>query len=96
MQALQANGVSEDHAGAIADTVTAAERDDCKSHGLFRIPGYIMAVRSGKVTPDAVPELRELAPAVVQVGPRPTITSTHSLPGRCCRTSAPISIEPAR
>src|SRR5688572_13033789 len=67
LRALQANGVSEDHATAIADTVTAAERDDCKSHGLFRIPGYILSVRSGKVTPDAVPEVRELAPAVVQV-----------------------------
>lgn len=66
-QALRAHGVSADHAQAIAETVTAAERDDCKSHGLFRIPGYIQAVRSGKVTPDAIPEVRELAAAVVQV-----------------------------
>ncbi len=64
---LRANGLSEDHARAIADTVTAAERDDSKSHGLFRIPGYVNSVRSGKVTPDAVPEMRDLAPAVVQV-----------------------------
>ncbi|WP_089721820.1 Ldh family oxidoreductase [Candidatus Entotheonella palauensis] len=64
---LRASGLSEDHARAIADTVTAAERDDSKSHGLFRIPGYVASVRSGKVTPDAVPEVRELAPAVVQV-----------------------------
>jgi LDH2 family malate/lactate/ureidoglycolate dehydrogenase len=70
LQALQAHGVSEDHASAIADTVTAAERDDCKAHGLFRIPGYIRSVRSGKVTPDAVPIVRELAPAVVQVDGR--------------------------
>lgn len=65
--ALRANGLSVDHARAIADTVTAAERDESKSHGLFRIPGYVSSVRSGKVTPDAVPEVRELAPAVVQV-----------------------------
>ncbi len=64
---LRANGLSDDHARAIADTVTSAERDDAKSHGLFRIPGYVASVRSGKVTPDAVPELRDLAPAVVQV-----------------------------
>jgi delta1-piperideine-2-carboxylate reductase len=64
---LRVHGVSEDQARAIADTVTAAERDDCKSHGLFRLPGYVSSVRSGKVTPDAVPQLRELAPAVVQV-----------------------------
>lgn len=64
---LRANGLSEDHARAIADTVTAAERDESKSHGLFRIPGYVSSVRSGKVTPDAVPEVRTLAPAVLQV-----------------------------
>ena len=64
---LRTHGVSEDQAQAIADTITAAERDDCKSHGLFRLPGYVSSVRSGKVTPDAVPQLRELAPAIVQV-----------------------------
>jgi delta1-piperideine-2-carboxylate reductase len=67
MQVLRAHRVSEDQARAIADTVTAAERDDCKSHGLFRLPGYVSSVRSGKVTPDAAPEVRELAPAIVQV-----------------------------
>ena len=69
-QVLHAQGVSEDQARAIADTVTAAERDDCKSHGLFRLPGYVSSVRSGKVTPDAVPQVRELAPAIVQVDGR--------------------------
>jgi LDH2 family malate/lactate/ureidoglycolate dehydrogenase len=34
---------------------------------LFRLPGYVSSVRSGKVAPDAVPEVRELAPAVLQV-----------------------------
>ena len=66
-QVLCAQGVSEPQARAIADTITAAERDDCKSHGLFRLPGYVNSVRSGKVTPDAVPRVHELAPAVVQV-----------------------------
>ena len=69
-EVLLANGVSTDQARAIADTVTAAERDECKSHGLFRIPGYVAGVRSGKVTGDAVPELREVAPAVVRVDAR--------------------------
>lgn len=67
LEALTANTVSEDHARAIADTVTAAERDGCKSHGLFRLPGYVASVRSGKVTPDAKPVVRELAAGVVQV-----------------------------
>jgi LDH2 family malate/lactate/ureidoglycolate dehydrogenase len=66
-QVLRAHGVSENQGRAIADTITAAERDDCKAHGLFRLPGYVSSVRSGKVTADAVPQVRELAPAIVQV-----------------------------
>ena len=67
---LRQNGLSDDHARVIADTVTAAERDECLSHGLFRIPGYVQSVRSGKVTPDVVPEICDLAPGVVQVNAR--------------------------
>jgi delta1-piperideine-2-carboxylate reductase len=67
LQVLHAHGISAEQAQAIADTITAAERDDCKSHGLFRLPGYISSVRSGKVTPDAIPQLRDLASAIVQV-----------------------------
>jgi delta1-piperideine-2-carboxylate reductase len=66
-QVLRVHGVSEDHARAIADTITAAERDDCKAHGLFRLPGYVKSVRSGKVVADAVPQMRTLAPAILQV-----------------------------
>jgi delta1-piperideine-2-carboxylate reductase len=66
-QVLRVQGVSADQALAVAETITAAERDDCRSHGLFRLPGYVSSVRSGKVSPGAVPEVRELAPAIVQV-----------------------------
>lgn len=64
---LLAHDVSEDQARAIADTVTNAERDDCKSHGLFRVPGYVASVKSGKVSAQAVPKMRDLAPGVIQV-----------------------------
>jgi LDH2 family malate/lactate/ureidoglycolate dehydrogenase len=67
LQVLRAHGVSEAHARAMADTITAAARDACPAHGLFRLPGYVSAVRSGTVTPDAVPEVPELAPAIVHV-----------------------------
>lgn len=70
MEIFAAHGLSEDQATAVADTVTAAERDDCKSHGLFRVPGYMASVKSGKVTPDAVPAVHHLAPGVVQVDAR--------------------------
>jgi len=66
-EACLASGCSEDQARAIADTLTAAERDECKSHGLFRIPFYVRAVKSGRVSPQAVPTVTELAPGIIQV-----------------------------
>ncbi len=67
LQALLASGVSASQAAAIADNVTAAEGDGCVSHGLFRLPGYLRSVQNLKVTRDAVPQITDLAPAVVQV-----------------------------
>ena len=64
---LLGHGVSRDQTRAIANTVTNAERDDCKSHGLFRVPGYVKSVVSGKVDCGAVPEIQDLAPGVIQV-----------------------------
>ncbi len=66
-KACVGNGCSDDQARAIADIVTAAERDECKSHGLFRIPFYIRAIKSGRVAPRAVPTVTDLAPGVVKV-----------------------------
>ena len=62
-----ANGGSPEQTRAVADTVTAAERDECKSHGLFRVPGYIASIRSGKVNGTAEPMVEPLAPGVVKV-----------------------------
>lgn len=60
-------GASQDNADAVADVITTAERDDCKSHGLFRLPGYCGALQSGRVDGKAVPAVAQLAPAVVHV-----------------------------
>jgi delta1-piperideine-2-carboxylate reductase len=64
---LRAHDVSAEQARAVADTVTAAERDECKSHGLFRIPGYLKSVTSGKVDGQAVPKIHDVRPGVVHV-----------------------------
>ena len=53
--AMTANGCNEANAAALADIVTRAERDGSHSHGLFRIPGYVKALRSGKVDGAATP-----------------------------------------
>src|SRR5262245_19626693 len=62
-----AHRVSPDQTRALADVITAAERDQCRSHGLFRIPGYLKSVVSGRVRRDAVPQLTQLAPGVIRV-----------------------------
>jgi len=49
------NGCDDMNAEAVAATVTSAERDGSVSHGLFRIPGYIAALRSKKVKGKARP-----------------------------------------
>lgn len=67
LNALIAQGFSEDQGRAVADTVCAAERDRCPSHGLFRIPFYVNALKNPDVNPRAVPLISDLAPGVLHV-----------------------------
>lgn len=64
---LAAAGIASDATAAIADTVTAAEADGAHAHGLFRLPGYVSSVRSGRADPMAVPMLEDIAPGVARV-----------------------------
>ncbi len=64
---LLANGCDDENADALADIITRAERDGSHSHGLFRVPGYVMALRSGKVDGRARPTVEHLSPAVIRV-----------------------------
>lgn len=67
VRCLTLHGADEENARAVADIVTAAERDLCHSHGLFRIPGYVASLKSGKVNGKARPTVSDLAPSVVRV-----------------------------
>jgi delta1-piperideine-2-carboxylate reductase len=67
VEILEANGCDAPNAGAIADTITAAERDRALSHGLFRLPGYVTSLRNGKVNGHAVPTPERLGPTMVRV-----------------------------
>ena len=49
LEAFTQNGCDSQNAGALTRTVVAAERDGSHSHGLFRVPGYVASLRSGKV-----------------------------------------------
>jgi len=64
---LLAHDFSVDQAHCIADTVTIAERDGCTSHGLFRIPFYISALKNPKTNACADPTLKVTDSAVVHV-----------------------------
>jgi delta1-piperideine-2-carboxylate reductase len=66
LDCLSKNGCDEANAAAVADTILAAERDLCHAHGLFRLPGYIASLRSGKVNGRADPSIEGLAPAVLR------------------------------
>ena len=61
------NGCNESNANALAKIVQSAERDGSHSHGLFRIPGYVKALRSGKVKGDALPVIKKITPNILKV-----------------------------
>lgn len=66
-RALEVNGMAADQAAVIADIVTRAEADACRSHGLYRVAGYVAALRNGRANWAAQPVIRHSAPSVVTV-----------------------------
>ena len=66
-QCLLSNGCDEANAAAAARTISTAERDGAVSHGLFRLPGYIKSLRSGKVNGKAQPKPTQLTPAAIRL-----------------------------
>ncbi|MCB1544620.1 MAG: Ldh family oxidoreductase [Rhodoblastus sp.] len=68
--ALRAAGCDEAHARAAAAVLVRAEQDGCASHGLFRLPGFVAALKCGKANGDAAPNVTYLAPGVVRIDGR--------------------------
>ncbi len=64
---LIAHGCDDQNAAAVADTITTAERDLAHSHGLFRLPGYVKSLKSGKVNGKARATAERLAPSAIRV-----------------------------
>ncbi|MCQ0092152.1 Ldh family oxidoreductase [Roseovarius sp. M141] len=64
---FQRGGLSQQHAEALGRAIVAGERDNCKSHGVYRIEGCLRTVKAGKVAPDAVPALDDTAGAILRV-----------------------------
>jgi delta1-piperideine-2-carboxylate reductase len=64
---LQRGGLSQLHAKALGRAIVAGERDNCKSHGVYRIEGCLRTVKAGKVVPDAMPVLDNAPGAILRV-----------------------------
>ena len=90
MRGLTNSGISEENATVIADVMTTAERDGCKSHGLFRMPGYCASSRSGRVDGKVTPTLHDDAPGVIRVDGHHGFTAPAMAAGR------PALVEKAR
>lgn len=67
LDVLGANGFSPDQAGAIARTMVPAETDECRSHGVYRLLGYVRSVAAGKADGRAEPVVSSLSPIIVRV-----------------------------
>ncbi|KAF0863381.1 Ldh family oxidoreductase [Pseudomonas sp. LD120] len=64
---LTHHGLSEAHARAIAEVITQGQRDECHSHGVYRLLGCVRSVREGKIDPKAEPSVRHVSPGVLEV-----------------------------
>ena len=64
---MAANGCDGPNAAAVARRIAEAERDGSHSHGLFRVPGYVKGLRSGRIDGKADPQVSRAAPGVVIV-----------------------------
>ena len=67
LHCLQHNGCDAANAEAAARTISSAERSGAVSHGLFRLPGYVASLRSGKVNGHAQPREERLTSSAIRL-----------------------------
>ncbi|HTM76891.1 MAG TPA: Ldh family oxidoreductase [Devosia sp.] len=60
-------GLSPEQAAPVAQIITDAQRDECHSHGVYRLPGCVQTIVSPHFVRDAVPVVRDTSPAVTHV-----------------------------
>ena len=64
---LTRHGLAPRHVEAVTATIVAGERDECASHGIYRLLVCVNTLDTGKVVKDAVPVVHDVAPALVRV-----------------------------
>lgn len=62
---LTRHGMSDAHANAIARVITQCQRDECHSHGVYRLLVCVRSLRVGKVDPRAEPTMRDVSAGIV-------------------------------
>ncbi|SIT38328.1 putative enzyme [Paraburkholderia ribeironis] len=67
---LLKNGMNARHAAAVARSVVAGQRDECHSHGMYRLLVCVKGLRSGKVDGNAEPVVVDVSPALTRVDAR--------------------------
>ena len=67
LRVLRANGLADHQAGPIARAMALAEASECRSHGLYRLIGYVGSIRSGRVSATAQPRLERVAGSFLRV-----------------------------
>ncbi|QLJ12608.1 Ldh family oxidoreductase [Pseudomonas putida] len=83
-------GYSDAHADAIARVITAGQRDECHSHGLYRLLVCSKSLREGKVSATAVPVVKERSSGIVNVD------AQYGFSLLAFETGMPILLEKAR
>lgn len=64
---LSKYGLSESHAGAIARVILAGERDECISHGVYRLGVLAHTIKQGHVSKTAEPKITVDDTSIVKV-----------------------------
>lgn len=64
---LLRHGLVAAHAEAVADVITAGERDECGSHGVYRLLDCVRSIKAGKAATDAEPVVVDAASSWLRV-----------------------------
>src|SRR5699024_6878891 len=67
LNVLMHGGLSQAQAEPVARALTAGQRDECDSHGIYRLPGCVETVQTPMFVTDAEPEVTDVTPAFTRV-----------------------------
>ena len=90
VQTLLGVGYGDRHAAAIAEMLYQCQRDDCQSHGLFRLFMCHQTMKAGKIDGHALPNIDPSDGAIVRVDAR------NAMSILAVNEAMPLLIEKAR